>query len=64
MNSPRGSPDSVDRLMVPNLAVERMMSASSKKDSNQSEIVVENLDMPEQIHDKEIVATSISVEAN
>lgn len=65
MNSPRGSNDSVDRLMVPNLAIEKMMTASSKERSKQSEIMVENLDdMPPENHNQEIVATGISIEEN
>ena len=45
------------------------MSASSKEHSNRSEIAVENVDMPEDIHkDEEIVANimtrGISIEEN
>ena len=66
MNSPRGSTDSVERLKVPPLTMERMMSVTSREDSHKSEIFVENLDqtIPKEVHNEEIVATGMSIEEN
>ena len=42
-----------------------MMSTSSKSlRDNQSEIVIENVDKPEKIHDEQVIPTSVSIKEN